>query len=233
MKTIGILGGMSWQSTATYYRLLNEGAARALGDLHSAPIRLHSFDFAAIAQAQRADDWSGLANTLTRAAQGLERAGAELLLIATNTMHKVADEVQAGVRIPLLHIGDALADALLADGVCQAGLLGTRFTMEQDFLKKRLQARGIEVHVPNEKARQQVHEVIFDELCQGHCLPHSRQAYLRIMQDLARQGAEAIILGCTEIALLVQPQHTPLPLYDTTALHCKAALKQALEPQQH
>ena len=232
MRTLGILGGMSWESTLVYYRLLNQGVAQALGGLHSAPLRLASFDFAPIAAQQSAGDWDGAAATLGEAARQLRAAGAQGLLLATNTMHKVASGVQQACGLPLLHIGDATGQALRAGGCRRAGLLGTRFTMEDSFLSGHLaEHHGVQTIVPAKPERDEVHRVIYEELCRGIILPDSRERYRRIMADFADQGCEAIILGCTEITLLTPPDHPPepngwpLPLFDTTALHAHEAVQ--------
>nr|WP_163504296.1 aspartate/glutamate racemase family protein [Halomonas socia] len=230
MKTIGLLGGMSWESTASYYCALNEGVKAALGGLHSAKLCLYSVDFAEIERLQHVGDWDATAEILSQAARSVEAGGADFLLIGTNTMHKVAPEIEASISIPLLHIADATAQRLAADGIRRVGLLGTRFTMEQDFYKGRIvEGFGIEVLVPNEAQRDLVHEVIYTELCLGEVKEMSRQRYLEIIDSLHERGAEAVILGCTEIALLVQQQHTAVPLYDTTAIHAEEAVKWALE----
>ncbi|MCE8028195.1 aspartate/glutamate racemase family protein [Halomonas daqingensis] len=229
MKTIGLLGGMSWESTVSYYRALNEGVKAALGGFHSAKLCLYSVDFAEIERLQHAGDWDATAEILSRAARSVEAAGADFLLIGTNTMHKVAPEIEASITIPLLHIADATAQRLAADGIRRIGLLGTRFTMEQDFYKGRIaEGFGIEVLVPDAAQRDLVHEVIYHELCLGQVKETSRQRYLEIIESLREQGAEAVILGCTEIALLVQQSHTTVPLYDTTAIHAEEAVKWAL-----
>ncbi|WP_111413080.1 aspartate/glutamate racemase family protein [Billgrantia lactosivorans] len=232
MKTIGLLGGMSWESTVSYYRALNEGVKTALGGLHSAKLCLYSVDFAEIERLQHAGDWDATAEILCRAARRVEAGGADFLLIGTNTMHKVAPQVAEAVSIPLLHIADATAQRLATDGIRRVGLLGTRFTMEQDFYKGRIaEGFGIEVLVPDEAQRDLVHEVIYTELCLGQVKETSRQRYLEIIASLRERGAEAVILGCTEIALLVQQRHTEVPLYDTTAIHAEEAVKWALEDQ--
>ena len=219
---------MSWESTSTYYREINEGIKNTLGGLHSAKIALYSVDFDEIEKLQHADDWEATATILTRAAQAVEAGGADFLLICTNTMHKVAPQIEAGINIPLIHIADATAEQLRTDGVEKVGLLGTRFTMEQDFYRDRLTQRfGIEVLTPEQPDREFVHQVIYDELCLGKIADNSRRQYLSVMTKLAERGAQAIILGCTEIALLVQQQHTAIPLYDTTRLHCAAAVRTA------
>jgi len=229
MKTIGLLGGMSWESTTSYYQAINHGVKDALGGLHSAKICLYSVNFAEIEQLQHQGLWQETAEILTKAAQAVEAGGADFLLICTNTMHKVASQIEAAISIPLLHIADATAQNLQLNGVKRVGLLGTRFTMEQDFYKGRLTDNfGIEVIVPNSKQQQVVHDVIYNELCHGKILDDSREQYLKIIEDLYQQGAEAIILGCTEIALLVQQSHTEVPLYNTTEIHAEQAVKLAL-----
>ena len=229
MKTIGLIGGMSWESTASYYSAINQGVKAALGGLHSAKICLYSVDFAEIEQLQHQGCWDETAAILSKAAQSVEAGGADFVLICTNTMHKVADEVQAAVNIPLVHIADATADQLVADGVERVGLLGTKFTMEQGFYKSRItQNYGIEVLTPNAADRDIVHDVIYNELCLGQIRDDSRAEYLRIVNQLFEQGAQAVILGCTEIALLIQQQHTTVPLYDTTQLHADKAVKLAV-----
>ncbi|MDX1636256.1 MAG: aspartate/glutamate racemase family protein [Marinobacter sp.] len=230
MKTIGLLGGMSWESTQTYYRLLNEQVKARLGGLHSAKIVLYSVDFAEIEALQRSGEWDRAGATLALAALALERAGADFLVIGTNTMHKVATEVEAAIGIPLLHIADATAKVLHQDGIRKVGLLGTRFTMEQAFYRERLEAAGIEVVIPEPAERDMVHRVIFEELCLGIIEPSSRQAYLEVVDGFARQGAEAVVLGCTEVGLLVQQAQTTVRLYDTTAIHAAQAVDWALRP---
>lgn len=229
MKTLGVLGGMSWESTAVYYRLFNQGVRARLGGQHSAKLLLASVDFAEIVARQHAGDWRGAGQQLAELAAGLQNAGADAILIATNTMHKVAEHVQAAIDVPLLHIGDVVADALLAAGVRRAGLLGTRYTMEQPFLIEHLRQRGLDILVPDADARADVHRIIFDELCQGEVRNVSRETYQRIIQQLAADGAQAVILGCTEICLLLGPNDACLPLYDTAALHVDAGLNWALQ----
>lgn len=229
MKTIGLLGGMSWESTASYYQALNQRVKSELGGLHSARICLYSVDFAEIESLQHQGQWQKTAEILTDAAQKVEAGGADFLLICTNTMHKVANEIEAGIAIPILHIADATAEALLADGCNKVGLLGTGFTMREDFYKQRLQDKfGIEVLVPEEAEQQQIHNIIYEELCRGEIREDSRQVYLDVIDRLEQQGAQAVILGCTEIALLVQQEHTQVSLYDTTALHAAKAIEWAL-----
>ena len=229
MKTIGLLGGMSWESTAIYYRVLNEGIKSALGGFHSARIAMVSVDFDEIEKLQQAGDWEQMAQLLAAAAKSVETAGADFLLICTNTMHKVSPQIEQAISIPLLHIADATAEQLLRDQITCVGLLGTQFTMEQDFYKRRLSEKfGIEVVIPDAKDRKLVHEVIYDELCMGKIEDSSRSSYVKIIHKLKQQGAEAVILGCTEIALLVQQAHTPVPLYDTTEIHAQQAIRYAL-----
>lgn len=228
-KTIGLLGGMSWESTATYYRELNEGIKAKLGGLHSAKICLVSVDFAEIEKLQHVEDWDGTAAILSQAASAIEKGGADFLLICTNTMHKVAPQIEENISIPILHIADATAERLLEDGIKKVGLLGTRFTMEQDFYKARLVKKyGIDVIIPEESEREDIHAIIYNELCLGTIKEVSRKRYLKIIEKLAASGAEAVILGCTEIALLVQQDHTATPLYDTTTIHAEQAVRQAL-----
>lgn len=227
MKTIGLIGGMSWESTATYYRLLNKGIKKKYGGFHSAKILLYSIDFAEIEELQSAARWEEAGLLLSDAACRLERAGADCLLICTNTMHKVADQVAASIRVPLLHIADATAECIVADGLTTVGLLGTRFTMEEDFYRQRLENRyGLTVLVPNEADREIVHEVIFSELCLGRIVEKSRAEYRRIAEHLAGRGAEAIILGCTEISLLLRSEDTGIVLYDTAALHVQRGIRE-------
>ncbi|MCL1112687.1 MULTISPECIES: aspartate/glutamate racemase family protein [Shewanella] len=229
MKTIGMIGGMSWESTLSYYQAINQGVKAALGGLHSAKVCLYSVDFAEIEALQHQGRWDVTANILADAALAVEAGGADFVLICTNTMHKVADEIQARISIPILHIADATANALLADGITKVGLLGTRFTMEQDFYKRKISDNyPIEVIVPSADDQTQIHDVIYQELCLGKINPKSREAYLTIIDKLFAQGAQAVILGCTEIALLVQQQHTQVPLYDTTQIHANSAVSLAL-----
>ena len=229
MKTIGLLGGMSWESTLGYYRIINEGVKSALGGLHSAQIAMYSVDFEPIEKLQHTGDWEGTARILAEAAQNIESAGADFLLICTNTMHKVAPEIEGAIQIPLLHIADATAETLLQEGIKAVGLLGTAFTMEQDFYKGRLSAKyGLEVLVPDEKDRQIAHKVIYNELCLGKIQADSKAEYLRIIKLLADRGAEAVILGCTEISMLVSQADTNVRLLDTTAIHAEKAVEYAL-----
>lgn len=228
MKTIGLLGGMSWQSTELYYRLINEQIEAQLGGLHSAKIALVSVDFDEIAAMQKASDWDAAGQSLAHASKQIEAAGADFLLICTNTMHKVAPAIQDAISIPILHLADATAERIKAAGLTTIGLLGTNFTMEQDFYRGRLEAHGLDVVVPTTDDRQIVHNIIYDELCHGTVIEPSRAEYLRTINDMAERGAQGIILGCTEICLLIQQEHTPLPVFDTTAIHAEEAVTQAL-----
>ena len=229
MKTIGLIGGMSWESTVPYYRQINEAVKAQLGGLHSARLILYSVDFHEIEQLQRKGDWVAAGAIMAQAARSLELAGADFLVLCTNTMHKVADAIQAAVNIDLLHIADPTASAIKAAGFSRVGLLGTRFTMEQDFYRARLEDQhGLQVLTPTLPDRDIVHRIIYEELCLGNIEPTSRTEYRRIMAQLKAQGAQAIILGCTEITLLVGQQDAELPLFDTTRLHALAAAQWAL-----
>lgn len=230
-RTLGLLGGMSWESTAVYYRLLNQGVARRLGGLHSAKLLLHSVDFAPVAALQAAGDWDGAAQLLAAAAAGLQRAGAQALVLATNTMHKVADRIEAASGLPLLHIADATGAALQAAGVQHAALLGTRFTMEDPgIVRARLEHRsGLHVSVPGDEDRALMHRVIYEELCRGIVDAASRSAVLAIIERQRARGAQAVVLGCTEIGLLISADDSPLPVFDTTELHADAAVRWLLD----
>jgi aspartate racemase len=230
MKTIGLLGGMSWESTQTYYRLLNEAVREQLGGLHSARILLYSVDFADIEVLQQRGDWNQAAKILSEAARSLETAGADCILVCTNTMHKVAPDIARSIQVPLLHIMDGVGEAVLADGLDCVGLLGTRFTMEQRFCIDRLEQKGIRVLVPEAEERARVHQVIFDELCLGVTSESAKADYLAIINNLRQKGAQAIILGCTEIGLLITPADTPVKIYDTTEKHVNLAVSFALAP---
>lgn len=233
MNTIGLIGGMSWESTANYYKQINEGIKREMGGLHSAKVCMYSVDFDEIEKLQHQGEWDRTAEILADAARSVEAGGADFFLICTNTMHKVAEQVQAAVSIPLLHIADATAETLFTQGIKRVGLLGTRFTMEQDFYKQRITDRfGIDVLVPDQKDRDVVHEVIYKELCLGEIKDTSREAYLEIIQKLHADGAEAVILGCTEIAMLVKQKDTSVPLFDTTYIHAEKAVVNALVDSQ-
>ncbi len=229
MKVIGLLGGMSWESSVGYYRAINQGVKRALGGFHSAKIILYSVDFAPIEKLQQAGDWDGTAEILCDAALRIQSAGADFLLICTNTMHKVAPQIEQAVQIPLLHIADATAEALVEDDIKKVGLLGTAFTMEHVFYKGRLSRKhGLQVIVPDAKDRKNVHDIIFQELCLGRIIKQSKAKYLQIIERLADRGAEAVILGCTEIGMLVNQKDTRVKLYDTTAIHAQKAVEWAV-----
>ncbi len=229
MKTIGLIGGMSWESSAEYYRLINEAVKERLGGLHSAQLLLYSVDFAAIERLQHAGDWDAAGAILADAARRLERGGADFLILCTNTMHKVADAITQSVTIPFVHIADPTATAIRAAGVGTIGLLGTRFTMEQEFYRGRLAGQyGLRVLVPDEADRETIHRIIYDELCLGTLREESRAAYRAIMARLVAQGAAGIILGCTEITLLMDGTDATVPLFDTTRLHAEAAAQLAL-----
>ncbi|MFE2158923.1 aspartate/glutamate racemase family protein [Streptomyces lydicus] len=232
MRTIGLLGGMSWESTAEYYRLLNELTRERLGGLHSARCVLYSVDFAEIERLQAEGRWEQAAEVLAEAARALESAGVDMLLLCTNTMHKVADEVADAVSVPLLHLADTTAEAVRARGLRRVGLLGTAFTMEQDFYRGRLERHGLTVLVPDAAARSTVHRVIYEELCLGVVREESRAAYRAVIDDLVAAGAEGIVLGCTEIELLIGPEHSPVPVFPTTRLHAEAAVTRALSSAQ-
>lgn len=229
MRTIGLIGGMSWESTALYYRIINEGIRDRLGGLNSAKLLLYSVNFAELERLQHEERWEDAAAVLLESANALERAGADFILLCTNTMHLVADTLAGGIKCPLLHIADATGEAIRAAGISKVGLLGTRFTMERDFYAGRLRRRhGIDVIIPEQAARETIHRIIYDELCQGQVRAGSRDAYLEIVQVLVSSGAEAIILGCTEIGLLLGPGDTNIPLFDTTWIHAGAAVRMAL-----
>lgn len=229
MKTIGLIGGMSWESTREYYRIINEETKRILGGFHSAKCILYSVDFAEIEKLQHEDRWEELTGIMVRAAHTLENAGADFILICTNTMHKMADDVQRSISIPLLHLVDTTAEQIRQDGLNKVGLLGTKFTMEQDFYKGRLSNRfGIEVVIPENEEREFIHRVIYDELCLGVVNLTSKERFLEIIRNLIDHGADGIVLGCTEIPLLVRQVDIPVRIYDTTEIHAKAAVTFAL-----
>ncbi|MYN17400.1 amino acid racemase [Rugamonas sp. FT107W] len=229
MKTIGLIGGMSWESTVPYYRQVNETVKEHLGGLHSAKVVLYSVDFHEVERLQHAGDWDAAGALLADAARALRAAGADFLVLCTNTMHKVAPAIEAAVDIPLFHIADPTAAAIKQAGHSKVGLLGTRFTMEQAFYKDRLRERhGLDVIVPGQHDRDIVHRIIYEELCLGRIVDASRAEYRRIIAGLVEQGAQAIILGCTEISLLVAPQDADVPLFDTTAIHARTAAEWAL-----
>lgn len=231
-RVLGLIGGMSWESSAEYYRLINAGVRDRLGELRSARILMWSFDFAEIEALQHAGRWDDAAALLVEAARRLERGGAECLVICTNTMHRMADAVQAAVAVPLLHIADPTAARIRAAGLGRVGLLGTAFTMEQDFYRGRLEAKhGLEVLVPDAEDRAVVHRIIYEELVQGRVEAVSRDAYRAVIARLVARGAEAVILGCTEIMLLVRPEDSAVPLFDTTAIHAQAAVEFAVADQ--
>lgn len=228
MKTIGLLGGMSWESTMSYYRSINEGVKATLGGLNSAKICMYSVNFDEIEKLQHQGRWAETADILADAALSVEKGGADFILICTNTMHKVVPEIEQKITVPILHIADTTAQKLLEQGVKKVGLLGTVFTMEQDFYKGRLTDKfGIDVVTPDEDERKQVHDIIYQELCRGDIKEESRAIYSQIIEKLSQQGAEAVILGCTEIALLIEQQHSDVPLFDTTAIHAEAAVRLA------
>jgi len=229
MKTIGLIGGMSWESTLEYYRIINETVKEKLGKNHSAKCLLYSVDFAEVGKLQHEGKWNELAQLMVNAAQRLEKGDADFIIICANTMHKVAEDVQNNVNIPILHIVDAVAEKILAKGLAKVGLLGTKFTMEEDFYRGRLvEKHGLDVIIPSEADRQTIHRIIYEELCLGIVKDKSREAYLRIMDGLHKQGAEGIIEGCTEIVMLVRHEHTAIPLFDTTAIHAQEAVSVAL-----
>ena len=229
MRTIGLIGGMSWESTVPYYRQVNETVKERLGGLHSAKVVLYSVDFYEVEKLQHAGDWDAAGALLAGAAQALQAAGADFLVLCTNTMHKVAPAIAAAVKIPLLHIADPTAAAIKTARFTTVGLLGTRFTMEQDFYKVRLaEQHGLQVLIPPPSDRELVHRVIYEELCLGQIVAASRAEYRRVMADLISQGAQAIILGCTEISLLGDQQDAAVPLFDTTAIHARAAAEWAM-----
>ncbi len=231
MKTIGLIGGMSWESSIEYYKIINETVRTELGGLHSAKCIMVSVDFAEIEPLQHQGRWNEATQILTAAAKSVEAGGADFVIFCTNTMHKVADDVQKNLRIPILHIADATAQTIKAEGIKKVGLLGTRFTMEENFYKGRLsQKHNLEILIPDEEEREVVHRIIYDELCMGETKTSSKTKYMDIIDRLAKKGAEGIILGCTEIGLLVKKEDTRVPLFDTTKIHAIAAVEYALEP---
>ena len=230
MKTIGLIGGMSWESSLLYYRIINETVKARLGGLHSASSLMYSFDFEQIETLQHQGRWDDATRLMIEAAQRLERGGADFVTICTNTMHKMADAVQAAISIPLLHIADPTAEQIMAQGFMKVGLLGTRFTMEEAFYKGRLVSKyGLEVVIPDTADRETIHRIIYNELCLGIVKPESRVVYQQIIDALAAAGAQAVILGCTEIGMLLQPQDSALPVFDTTYWHAVAAVEYALQ----
>lgn len=229
LKVIGLIGGMSWESTVGYYRIINAGIKTRMGGLHSAEIAMYSVDFAPIEKLQHDGDWDAMARILTGAARRVESAGADFLLVCTNTMHKVAPQVEEAIGIPLLHIADATAEVLVGEGIKTVGLLGTAFTMEQDFYRGKLEmGHGLEVLVPDSQDRKFIHQAIYEELCLGKLEASSRTEFLRIIADLASRGAEGLILGCTEIGMLVHQADTPVRLFDTTLIHAEKAVEYAI-----
>jgi len=228
VRTIGLIGGLSWESTSEYYRYMNRMVSDRLGGLHSAKCVLYSFDFEEMVKLQHDGDWDGAERAMVDAARKVEKGGADAIVICTNTMHNMADAVERAVDIPLLHIVDVTAAKIKAQGIAKVGLLGTRFTMEQSFYKDRLAKHGIDVIVPDEADRQTVHDVIYGELCKGVCLPSSKMAYLNVIERLQQSGAQGVVLGCTEIPLLLKQEDTVMPLFDTTYLHAEAAVAFAL-----
>lgn len=231
MKTIGLIGGMSWESSIEYYQIINETVRTKLGGLHSAKCIMYSVDFAEIEHLQHQARWNEATQIMIAAAKSVERGGADFIIFCTNTMHKVADDVQKQIQIPILHIADATAERIKAQGVKRVGLLGTKFTMEGDFYKERLiQKHGLEVMIPNDREREIVHRIIYDELCVGEIKESSKIKYTDIIERLAKDGAEGIILGCTEIGLLVKKEDSRVPLFDTMSIHAVAAVEYALEP---
>ncbi|MDZ5471429.1 aspartate/glutamate racemase family protein [Bacillus sp. 31A1R] len=229
MKTIGLIGGLSWESTSVYYSYINQYVQQQLGGLNSAKCIIHSFNFEEIALLQREGRWEEATDRMVEAAKGLENAGAELIIICTNTMHLMADEVQQACKVPLVHIVDCVVEAIKEQNISKVGLLGTKFTMEQPFYKELLNKERIEVITPNVDDRQIVHDVIYDELCKGEIREESRQEYLKIIEKLIKEGAEGIILGCTEIPLLISQKDTQIPLFDTTKIHATKVAEIALE----
>ena len=229
MKTIGLLGGMSWESTELYYRWINEETKHRLGGLHSAPVAMVSVDFQHIEELQHQGNWEAAGEFLAEKALQVEAAGAGFLLLCTNTMHKVAPQIEAAISIPLLHLADATAKRIREAGLTTVGLLGTKFTMEQDFYRGRLEQQGLSVLIPAQGDRDIIHRIIYEELCLGKIVADSRKEYLRIIDQLAAAGAEGVIEGCTEIVMLVQQEHTRIPLFDTTAIHAREAVSLALQ----
>jgi aspartate racemase len=229
VKLIGLIGGMSWESSAEYYRLINEAVKIKLGGLHSARCLLYSVDFEEIERYQATGNWKKAGEVLGKAAQALEKGGADFILICTNTMHKVLDDIEERIHIPILHIADATANQIKKEGLRKIGLLGTKYTMEQDFYKSRLEWNGLQVLVPKSRDREMVNQIIFEELCLGKVWHTSRAYFKKVIESLVESGAEGIILGCTEIGLLVKEEDSQVPIYDTTVIHAREAVKKALE----
>ncbi len=229
MKTIGLIGGMSWESTITYYEIMNKEVAGELGGFHSAKILMYNVDFAELEENMHQGNWKGNAEILINVAEKLEKGGADFIVIATNTMHKLAPDIEKEISIPLLHIADATADVIKKDGIKKVGLLGTEFTMTEDFIKNRLQDSGLEVIIPDKDDIKIVDNVIFNELCLGKVLDPSRREYQRIISGMKDKGAEGVILGCTEIGMLISESDSPLPAYDTTIIHAREAARHAIK----
>jgi aspartate racemase len=229
MKIIGLIGGMSWESSVEYYRIINEEVKKRLGGLHSAHSIMYSVDFAEIEKCQSKGDWEKAGEILANAAKSLEKSGADFIIICTNTMHKVIDAIQENINIPILHIADATATQIKKNGLKTIGLLGTKYTMEQDFYTSRLKAQGLKVLIPTDQEREIINTIIYEELCLGKILPSSRSSFKRAIDYLIKNGAEGIILGCTEIGLLIKQKDSPVPLFDTASIHALAAVNKALE----
>lgn len=230
MKTIGLIGGMSWQSTAEYYRIINETVEEKIGGLHSARCVIYSFDFEEIEKLQHANKWKECTRLMIISAQKLESSGADCIIICTNTMHKMADEVQENINIPLLHIADVTAEKIIELGLIKVALLGTKFTMEEDFYKGRVKDKfGLDIFIPEKNECNEVHDIIYEELCRGKIEPASRNKYKKIIKNLFSRGAQGVILGCTEIPLLIKQEDSPVPIFDTTLIHAQAAVKFALD----
>ena len=228
MKTIGMIGGMSFESTITYYREINEGIKEICGGFHSAKCILYSVDFEEIEVCQEKGEWKKAGDILTKAAQALEKGGADFIMICTNTMHKVVPQIQRAIHVPILHIAEATAQVVLQDGIDRIGLLGTRYTMEQDFYRAKFEEAGIQVMIPEANDREIINQVIFYELCLGNIRQESKAEFIRIVESLAKEGAGAVVLGCTEIGLLIKEEDCSIPVYDTTILHARAAVELAL-----
>ncbi|MED2185894.1 aspartate/glutamate racemase family protein [Bacillus wiedmannii] len=229
MKTIGLIGGMSWESTSEYYRIINEEIKERLGGLHSAKCMINSVDFEEIERFQSNGDWNGAGEILGNAAYSLQRGGADFIIICTNTMHKVVEKIKENIHIPVLHIADATAKEIKRKGIQKVGLLGTKYTMEQEFYKLRIEENHIKVMVPSEKDRDKINEVIYIELCLGKITSQSREYYKRVIEDLVKEGAQGIILGCTEIGLLIKQEDVSIPIFDTTHIHAVEAVNFALQ----
>lgn len=227
MKTIGLIGGMSWESTVTYYKIINEQVKETMGGFHSAKCILYSVDFHEIEECQKQDEWERAGDILGKAAFSLQCAGADFVLICTNTMHKVVEQVKSHITIPLIHIAEVTADRLEQEGIKKVALLGTKYTMQQDFYKQKLIDRGIEVMIPNEQEMEQINGIIFNELCMGSVKDESKNIYLEIIRSLQNNGAQGVILGCTEIGMLIAKDDVRIPLFDTTVIHATAAVNKA------